>query len=228
MIGQKREYDESASTLNSELREPMALNDKKLAILQAIAAGSTTGPMISSSVGSSTQLLNYYLDTMAQDDYIQVAKLFDNASQEFQVVRAYLTDKGQTSLAEHLSRLAPAAATVAATEAVTVAVAPPAPPMAGAREGDEEFVPISVTFAPLQASIDALPTEWQELADVYLDDLKAEINIPYRRRPVRIKAYFLALLRLLVPLLKQLPDGAQLGTQLDELSQQLNIPIKLP
>jgi DeoR family transcriptional regulator, catabolite repression regulator len=202
----------------------MALNDKKLAILQAIAAGSTTGPMISNSVGSSTQLLNYYLDTMVQDDYIQVAKLFDNASQEFQVVRAYLTDKGQTSLAEHLSRLAPAAATVAAT----VAVAPPAPPMAVAQEADDEFVPISVTFAPLQASIDALPTEWQELADVYLDDLKAEINIPYRRRPVRIKAYFLALLRLLVPLLKQLPDGAQLGEQLDELSQQLNIPIKLP
>jgi hypothetical protein len=102
---------------NSELRKPMALNDKKLAILQAIAAGSTTGPMISNSVGSSTQLLNYYLDTMVQDDYIQVAKLFDNASQEFQVVRAYLTDKGQTSLAEHLSRLAPAAATVAATVA---------------------------------------------------------------------------------------------------------------
>jgi DeoR family transcriptional regulator, catabolite repression regulator len=217
----------------------MALNEKKLSILQAIAAGSTTGVAISATVGSSTQLLNYYLDTMAQDDYIQVAKLFDNATQEFQVVRAYLTDKGQTSLREHLGRLAPAAAPVApvapmatvasaAPAAVADAPKPVVAPVDAARDGDEEFVPISVTFAPLQASIDALPTEWQELADVYLDDLKAEINIPYRRRPVRIKAYFLALLRLLVPLLKQLPDSAQLGEQLTELAEQLNIPIKLP
>lgn len=217
----------------------MALNEKKLSILQAIAAGSTTGVAISATVGSSTQLLNYYLDTMAQDDYIQVAKLFDNATQEFQVVRAYLTDKGQTSLQEYLSRLAPVATPVAsvaqvAPAASVVAAAPKpvaAPPPLAApmdRNGEAEFVPISVTFAPLQTSIDALPTEWQELATVYLDDLTAEINIPYRRRPVRIKAYFLALLRLLVPLLKQRPDGTLLGEQLTELAEQLNIPIKLP
>jgi DeoR family transcriptional regulator, catabolite repression regulator len=62
----------------------------------------------------------------------------------------------------------------------------------------------------------------------YLDDLTAAINSSCRQRPVRIKAYFLALLRLLVPLLKQLPDGAKLGAQITELAKQLNIPIKLP
>jgi DeoR family transcriptional regulator, catabolite repression regulator len=212
----------------------MALNEKKLSILQAIAAGSTTGVAISATVGSSTQLLNYYLDTMAQDDYIQVAKLFDNATQEFQVVRAYLTDKGQTALQEHLSRLASAAPAVASAAPAAASAAPTVvapPPTAAApmdRNGEEDFVPISVTLAPLQASIDALPVEWQELAAVYLDDLTAEINIPYRRRPVRIKAYFLALLRLLVPLLKQLPNGAKLSEQITELAEQLNIPIKLP
>jgi DeoR family transcriptional regulator, catabolite repression regulator len=106
----------------------MALNEKKISILQAIAAGSTTGVTISATVGSSTQLLNYYLDTMAQDDYIQVAKLFDNATQEFQVVRAYLTDKGQTSLQEHLDRLAlvaPVVPPVVADDSQPIAALPP-------------------------------------------------------------------------------------------------------
>lgn len=80
----------------------------------------------------------------------------------------------------------------------------------------------------IQAIVEQLPADWQDLAMVYLDDLKNEINIAYRRRPIRIRAYFLALLRLLLPIAPKLPQGDTLIQQIRLLSEELGIPVKLP
>jgi DeoR family transcriptional regulator, catabolite repression regulator len=80
----------------------------------------------------------------------------------------------------------------------------------------------------VESIITSLPTDWRELAEVYLDDLKNEINIAYRRRPVRIKAYFLAILRTLLPLTSKMVQGPDFIQQVRSLSQQLGIPVKLP
>jgi DeoR family transcriptional regulator, catabolite repression regulator len=78
----------------------MLLNERQLKILQTIEAGNTTGETIAEAMGSSTQMLKYYLDKLAEDGYIKTARVYDNAIQDFLVVRAYLTPTGYAELAQ--------------------------------------------------------------------------------------------------------------------------------
>ena len=63
---------------------------------------------------------------------------------------------------------------------------------------------------------------------MYLDDLQSEVNIVYRRKFVRIKAYFFAILNAVSPVLKQVPDLDKLRAPLQSIAAQLQIPIRLP
>jgi DeoR family transcriptional regulator, catabolite repression regulator len=76
----------------------MSLNEKHLKILQVINAGNTTGEAIAEAMGSSPQMLRYYLDKLADDGYVKAAKVYDNATQDFLIVGAYLTSQGQAQL----------------------------------------------------------------------------------------------------------------------------------
>ncbi|KAM3115249.1 winged helix-turn-helix transcriptional regulator, partial [Phormidesmis sp. 146-33] len=82
----------------------MPLNERQLRILRAIDQGNITGDSIAQALGSSMQMLRYYLDTMAEDGYLKAARVYDNDTREFQIVRAYLTEKGKAEL-EQMSEL---------------------------------------------------------------------------------------------------------------------------
>ena len=198
----------------------MALNDRQLKILKVIADGNITGDDIVNATGSSMQMLSYYLNTMADDGYLKVAKVYDNATREFLVVRAYLTDEGKASLVSAgLSSAAIAASGMDSTTHPNPTVFDPA---------TLDYGRLGQSIAQIQSNIQFIPDNRRELIEVYLDDLQSEVNIVYRRKLVRIKAYFFAILNAVSPVLKQVPDLDKLRAPLQSIAAQLQIPIRLP
>ncbi len=199
----------------------MAIGDRQLKILQVIQAGHTTGEAIVDVLGSSMQMLSHYMNQMVEDGYIKAARLYDNELRDFVVVRAYLTPEGEAILAQ----IAPAATAIPV--AVLTPEAPTAAPVATS-SGGTDYGLVGDSLQAIGTLIATLPTDWRELAEVYLDDLQNEINIAYRRRPVRIRAYFLALLRMMLPIVAKLPNGDEFLAQVRVVSGALGIPVKLP
>jgi DeoR family transcriptional regulator, catabolite repression regulator len=193
----------------------MAIGDRQLKILQAIQSGHTTGEAIVDALGSSMQMLSHYINQMVEDGYIKAARLYDNELRDFVVVRAYLTPEGETILAQ-------------TGNAVPAAVTPAPAPAIDASGSGPDYSLVSDSLQSITATLTDLPTEWQEIAAVYLDDLQNELNIPYRRRPIRIRAYFLALLRMLLPIAPQMAQREVFLQQVRVLAGVLAIPVKLP
>ena len=199
----------------------MALNDRQLKILKVIDDGNITGDDIVNATGSSMQMLSYYLNTMADDGYLKVAKVYDNATREFLVVRAYLTDEGKASLVNAgLSSAAIAASGI--DDSTTNLNLTPFDP------ATLDYGRLGQSIAQIQSQIQFIPDNRRELIEVYLDDLQSEVNIVYRRKLVRIKAYFFAILNAVSPVLKQVPDLDKLRAPLQSIAAQLQIPIRLP
>lgn len=193
----------------------MPLNEKQLKILAAIAAGHTTGDSIAEAIGSSMQMIRYYLDTMAEDGYLKAAKVYDNSIRDFQIVRAYLTDKGKLVLEQGQS------------PSETVASQPTASnPPASASGTTEDFDQMIKFLELLNREIEKLPVDRREIVTVYLEDLENEIKVVYRRKPNRIKAYFLAFVGMSLPILKQ-PENAELIEAVKFFATKFNIPVKL-
>lgn len=196
----------------------VALNDRQLKILKVIDDGNITGDDIVNATGSSMQMLSYYLNTMAEDGYLKVAKVYDNATREFLVVRAYLTDEGKASLVN--AGLSSAAIAASGMDSTT---------------NPNVFDPTTLDYgrlgqsiAQIQSNIQFIPDNRRELIEVYLDDIQSEVNIVYRRKLVRIKAYFFAILNAVSPVLKQVPDLEKLRAPLQSIAAQLQISIRLP
>lgn len=191
----------------------MALNDRHLRILRSIAAGHTTGESLVDDLGSSMQMLAYFLNTMVDEGYVKAARVYDNELRDFVVVKAYLTPEGQAILQAH--------PVVPATEEAPAAPEPEiAPP----------FNRFNVTQAldSIQQLIPTLPQDWRELTEVYFADLCRELTQTDRHRPIHTKAYFLSLLRSILPILPKLPNSEAWTTQARILSQELNLPVRLP
>ena len=199
----------------------MALNDRQLKILKVIDDGNITGDDIVNATGSSMQMLSYYLNTMADDGYLKVAKVYDNATREFLVVRAYLTDEGKASLVN-----AGLSAAAIAASGITDSTTNPNPAVFDPATLD--YGRLGQSIAQIQSNIQFIPDHRRELMEVYLDDLQSEVNIVYRRKLVRIKAYFFAILNAVSPVLKQVPDLEKLRAPLQSIAAQLQIPIRLP
>ena len=190
----------------------MALNDRQLKILKVIDDGNITGDDIVNATGSSMQMLSYYLNTMADDGYLKVAKVYDNATREFLVVRAYLTDEGKASLVgAGLSSNSTTNSNPTTFDPATL-----------------DYGRLGQSIAQIQSNIQFIPDHRREFVEVYLDDLQSEVNIVYRRKLVRIKAYFLAILNAVSPVLKQIPDLDKLRAPLQSIAAQLQIVIRLP
>jgi DeoR family transcriptional regulator, catabolite repression regulator len=236
----------------------MALNERQIKILQVVNDGNTTGEAIADAMGSSMQMLSYYIGQMVEDGYLKAARVYDNELRDFVVVRAYLTPEGQ----DVIGQMAAPVAAVAAVEspakspivepsivqspivsdpiAQTTTITPPpielpvdqpispvqSSPVVATRSIDYTLVGESLRV--MGELIAQLPEDWKEMAEVYLDDLQNEVNIAYRRRPVRLKAYLLSLLRMLLPIVDKIPQGEQLIQQARVVSQELQIPVKLP
>ncbi len=197
----------------------MPLNEKQIKILQIIDAGHSSGDSIAQALGTSMQMLRYYLDTMAEDGYLKAAKVFDNKTKEFQIVRAYLTEDGKAAL----DRAGSEPASNSANEA---AETNPNPDVE--QSFAQDMPAILKALDQLKETVDQLPSARRELAIVYLEDLQAEIKVVYRRKPQRIKAYFLAVLSMIFPIIQQLDRAADVLECTKFLSNKLNIPIKLP
>ncbi|MEB3293498.1 MAG: hypothetical protein VKJ24_10090 [Synechococcales bacterium] len=226
----------------------MALNDRQIKILQVIEEGNMTGEDIAQAMGSSMQLLSYYLSTMADDGYLKVAKVYDNFTREFQIVRTYLTDQGKEALqsaGNSAPKMPPAnpgmdsRSTAATCSESDNASAGQTPPQEAARSTDSvglvnpfkmgvDFTAIAHDIQGLSQILEHLPPNRRELVAVYLDDLTTEVNVAYRRRPERVRAYFFATLNTVVPLLKQLAIAPQFIHHAKSLAAQLQIPLSLP
>jgi DeoR family transcriptional regulator, catabolite repression regulator len=208
----------------------MAIGDRQLKILQVIQAGHTTGEAIVDALGSSMQMLSHYMNQMVEDGYIKAARLYDNELRDFVVVRAYLTSEGEAILAQTGSAQAVSAQTV--TPAAMVSPANPVSAVPAidrtAAASTTDYSLVSDSLATIATQLAELPSDWREIAEVYLDDLQTEINIAYRRRPIRIRAYFLAMLRMLLPIVPKMPNGDAFLQQVRVLSGALAIPVKLP
>jgi hypothetical protein len=241
----------------------MALNDRQIKILQVVNAGNTTGEAIADAMGSSMQMLSYYIGQMVEDGYLKAARVYDNELRDFVVVRAYLTPEGQDIVNQNVASVAvptPVVATVSEPIVNESIVNEPIvnEPVAAMPEVNEATMtmptidhvvedsltaptksvqvmeqPINYTLVGeslhlIGESITQLPDDWREMAEVYLDDFQNEVNIAYRRRPVRLKAYLLSLLRMLLPIADKIPQGEQFLQQARVVSQELQIPVKLP
>jgi len=196
----------------------MPLNEKQIKILQVINAGNISGDSIAQALGTSMQMLRYYLDTMAEDGYLKAAKVFDNKTREFLIVRAYLTEEGKAALDRATSEQS--SSQIAATPQTNLDDVN--------KSLSEDTTAILKSLDVLKEFVDKLPEERRELAIVYLEDLQAEIKIVYRRKPQRIKAYFLAVLSMIFPIVQQLNNAADFLECTKFLSSKLNIPVKLP
>lgn len=181
----------------------MLLNAKQLRILEIINSGNTTGESIASEIGSSMQMIRYYLDTLSEDGYLKAAKVYDNATREFQVVRAYLTDKGKAALT-------PASQTQLVDQPTI-----------------ENLDQVMQSIATLQLIVEKLPIESAEILLVYLQDLQTEVRLD-RRKPRRIKAYFLALLNAALPVIEQTGKVKLFVENARFLSTKLGVSVKLP
>jgi len=197
----------------------MPLNEKQIKILQIIDAGNISGDSIAQALGTSMQMLRYYLDTMAEDGYLKAAKVFDNKTREFLIVRAYLTEEGKAAL-DRIGSDQTSNQVDETTQISLEADVNKSPP--------EEITAILKSLDVLKEFVDKLPDGRRELAIVYLEDLQAEIKTVYRRKPQRIKAYFLAVLSVILPIVQQLNNAADFLECTKFLSSKLNIPVKLP
>jgi DeoR family transcriptional regulator, catabolite repression regulator len=195
------------------------LNERQLKILQVIAAGHTTGEAIVDALGSSMQMLSHHINQMVDSGYLKAAKVYDNERQDFIIVRAYLTPEGKSLLEE--------ATPIIAIEA-TQPIALDRDDRGDRDEAKTDYALVDDAITKLAAIVNDLPGDWRDLTAVYLDDLQNEINISYRRRPLHIRAYFLAVLRALLPIVAKIPQRDAFLTQVRLLSQQLDIPVKLP
>ncbi len=191
------------------------LNDRQLKILRVIDEGKITGEDIVKALGSSMQMTSYYLNTLADDGYLKVARVYDNETREFLVVRAYLTDQGKASLES---------ASIKISEAIVPN--PIASPSIDPRTQPIDYARIAESIAQINTQITLIPEGRRELVEVYLEDLQNEVNVAYRRKLIRLKAYFLAILNILSPVLKQ--GGEPFRQPLETIASQLQLPIQLP
>jgi DeoR family transcriptional regulator, catabolite repression regulator len=193
----------------------MLLNEKQLKILQVIEAGNTTGEMIAEVMGSSAQMLNYYLGKLAEDGYIKAAKVYDNTLQDFLIVRAYLTPQGQAELAKvpetialqprpgsgqpmprsNISMNSPAASALSVEKPPVPRADIPHPAVLRPPLGVQDFGEIIKLIDSFEQVLSILTRENRDLATVYLTDLQTEIKVPYRRDMKRISAYLRAFLQ---------------------------------
>ncbi|MBW4541617.1 MAG: hypothetical protein KME43_21095 [Myxacorys chilensis ATA2-1-KO14] len=213
----------------------MALNDKQIRILQVVNSGTISGEGIASALGSSMQMLRYYLDTMAEDGYLKVAKVYDNSTREFQIVRAYLTDKGKAILEQlkGLEKLSSPADEVAKAEASVGQVDEFSKPSVGVRSTPQQILLQDVeqiinSLDALQRIVEELPDERRDIISVYLSDLQDEVKVVYRRRPQRIKAYFLAVLGTTLPIIRQTDRETNFVEHARKLSKKFGVVVKLP
>ncbi len=197
----------------------MPLNEKQIKILQIINAGNISGDSIAQALGTSMQMLRYYLDTMAEDGYLKAAKVFDNKTREFQIVRAYLTEEGKAALEQAGSEQ---------TSKQVDETLQSNPDVDANKSLADDATAILKSLDVLKEFVDQLPDGRREVAIVYLEDLHAEIKIVYRRKPQRIKAYFLAVLSMIFPIIQHIDNAAGFLECTKFLSDKLNIPIKLP
>ena len=198
----------------------MPLTEKQIRILQAIDDGNITGDSIAQALETSMQMLRYYLDTMAEDGYLKAAKVFDNKTREFQIVRAYLTEQGKAALDQTISKQS--------CQTPEISQIPNNLEVDANKISVEDITEILQSLDLLQEFVEQLPEARRELAIVYLEDLQAEIKIVYRRKPQRIKAYFLAVLSMMLPILKQLDNATDFLDCAKFLSDKLNVSVKLP
>ncbi|PSB18858.1 hypothetical protein C7B65_13880 [Phormidesmis priestleyi ULC007] len=198
----------------------MPLTEKQIRILQAIDDGNITGDSIAQALETSMQMLRYYLDTMAEDGYLKAAKVFDNKTKEFQIVRAYLTEQGKAALDQTVSKQS--------DQTPKIAQIPNNLEVDVDKSFAEDITEILKSLDLLREFVEKLPEARRELAIVYLEDLQAEIKIVYRRKPQRIKAYFLAVLSMMLPIVKQIDNATDFLEHIKFLSNKLNISVKLP
>ena len=146
----------------------MPLNEKQIRILQVIDAGNISGDSIAQALGTSMQMLRYYLDTMAEDGYLKAAKVFDNKTREFQIVRAYLTEEAKAALDRAGSEQASDQVAEATPNNLKTDVN---------KSFAEDMTAIPKALDLLKEFVDKLPEARRELAIVYLEDLQAEIKL---------------------------------------------------
>jgi len=200
------------------------LNDRQLKILRVIDEGNITGEDIVKALDSSMQMTSYYLNTLADDGYLKVARVYDNETREFLVVRAYLTDQGKVSLESASIKISntivasPIATTPVAPAIVAPSITPTTQPI--------DYARIAQSIAQINSQISLIPEGRRELVEVYLEDLQNEVNVAYRRKLIRLKAYFLAIVNILLPILKQ--GGEPFRQPLETIASQLQLPIQLP
>lgn len=195
------------------------LNDRQLKILRVIDSGTITGEEIVKALGSSMQMTSYYLNTLADDGYLKVARVYDNETRDFLVVRAYLTPQGKSALET---------AGIKLKESIPSPAEPSQSPQSATVDSSApiDYARIAQSIAQINSQLSTLPESRRELLEVYLEDLQNEVNVAYRRKLVRLKAYFLAILNILSPLLKQ---GHEAFRQpLEAIAFQLQLPIQLP
>jgi hypothetical protein len=197
------------------------LNDRQLKILRVIDEGKITGEDIVKALDSSMQMTSYYLNTLADDGYLKVARVYDNETREFLVVRAYLTDQGKASLESVGIKMSDAIVTSPIDTASPIA-SPSIPP----RTQPIDYARIAESIAQINTQINLIPEGRRDLIEVYLDDLQNEVNVAYRRKLIRLKAYFLAILNIISPILKQ--GGEPFRQPLETIAFQLQLPIQLP
>ncbi len=199
-----------------------ALNERQLKILRVIDGGHITGEDIVKALGSSMQMTSYYLNTLADDGYLKVARVYDNETRDFIVVRAYLTDQGKASIENATPK-----SEVLSThpDSATPQTPNPNDPTV-CRSEVIDYTCIAQSLAQLNSHIEAVPIARRELLEVYLEDLQNEVNVAYRRKSIRIKAYFLAILNVMSPVLKQ--GHEELRQPLETIAAQLQLPIQLP
>ncbi|HTL90641.1 MAG TPA: hypothetical protein VL134_14665 [Leptolyngbya sp.] len=183
----------------------MLLNEKQQRILEIIDGGNTTGEGIAGAIGSSMQMIRHYLDVLSEDGYLKVAKVYDNATREFQVVRAYLTDKGKVAIAK---------TPILGIEA----------PIGSA----DDVAQIIKALERIQPIVAQLPRDRAEVAEIYLEDLQTEMKNVFRRKPQRIKAYFLALAGTALPVVHQTEQADLFIESVRLLSEKFDIAVRLP
>ncbi len=199
------------------------LNDRQLKILRVIDEGNITGEDIVKALDSSMQMTSYYLNTLADNGYLKVARVYDNETREFLVVRAYLTDQGKESLES--ANIKMTGAPIATPTATTNSSCPIAAPSSSEIQ-PIDYARIAESIAQINTQIALIPEGRRELVAVYLEDLQSEVSVVYRRKLIRLKAYFLATLNILSPILKQ--DGETFRQPLETIAFQLQVPIQLP
>ena len=195
------------------------LNDRQLKILRVIDEGKITGEDIVKALDSSMQMTSYYLNTLADDGYLKVARVYDNEAREFLVVRAYLTDQGKASLES-------ASIKISNTTVASPMVHDRSESIASPSITPIEYARITASIDQINSQITLIPEGRRELIEVYLDDLQNEVNVAYRRKLIRLKAYFLAILNIMSPILKQ--GGEPFRQPLETIASQLQLPIQLP